>query len=93
MSREKTGFRDTLAALNEMFPDQVALNRTQVAQALGVNRTTDKSASEVRKMKYAVPAILFLLNDELFSVIALTIMVLMFLADCWNAKDKYKEDA
>lgn len=40
MSREKTGFRDTLAALNELFPNQVALNRTQVAQALGVNRTT-----------------------------------------------------
>lgn len=44
-------------------------------------------------MKYLAPAILFLLNDELFSVIALTVMVLMFLADCWNAKDKYKEDA
>lgn len=40
MSREKTGFRDTLALLNELFPDQIALNRTQVAKALGVNRTT-----------------------------------------------------
>ena len=40
MSREKAGFRDTLAALNELFPDQIALNRTQVAKALGVNRTT-----------------------------------------------------
>lgn len=44
-------------------------------------------------MKYLAPAILFLLNDELFSVITLTVMVLMFLADCWNAKDKYKEGA
>lgn len=43
-------------------------------------------------MKYAAPAILFLLNDELFSVIALTIMVLMFLADCWNAKNKQYEE-
>lgn len=42
-------------------------------------------------MKYLAPAILFLLNDELFSVVALLIMMLMFLADCWNAKNKYKE--
>ena len=40
MSREKSGFRDTLALLNELFPNQIALNRTQVASALGVNRTT-----------------------------------------------------
>ena len=40
MSREKTGFRDTMASLNEMFPDQIALNRSQVAKALGVNRST-----------------------------------------------------
>ena len=40
MSREKSGFRDTMALLNEMFPDQIALNRTQVATALGVNRST-----------------------------------------------------
>lgn len=40
MSREKSGFRDTIAMLNELFPNQIALNRTQVASALGVNRTT-----------------------------------------------------
>lgn len=43
-------------------------------------------------MKYLAPAILFLLNDELFSMIALTIMILMFLADCWNAKNKKYEE-
>ena len=37
-------------------------------------------------MKYAIPAILFLFNDELASVVALTIMVLIFAADLWNAK-------
>lgn len=40
MSREKTGMRDVLAQLNEMFPDQGALNQKEVAQFLGVNRTT-----------------------------------------------------
>ena len=40
MSREKSGFRDTIAMLNELYPNQIALNRTQVAKALGVNRTT-----------------------------------------------------
>ena len=43
-------------------------------------------------MKYAIPAILFLFNDELFSVISLVIMMLLFLADCWNAKQKQYEE-
>lgn len=40
MSREKAGYRDVLAQLNEMFPDQGALNQKEVALFLGVNRTT-----------------------------------------------------
>ena len=40
MSREKMGMRDVLEQLNEMFPDQGALNQKEVAQFLGVNRTT-----------------------------------------------------
>ena len=40
MSREKQGFRDTIAQLNEMFPDKGALSRKDVAKFMGVNRTT-----------------------------------------------------
>ena len=40
MSREKAGFRDIIAALNDMFPDQGMLGKGEVAQFLGVNRTT-----------------------------------------------------
>lgn len=40
MSREKAGFRDTIALLNEMFPDKGMLNKGEVARFLGVNRTT-----------------------------------------------------
>lgn len=43
MSREKAGFRDTIAQLNEMFPDQGMLNQTEVAQFLGVERRTVKN--------------------------------------------------
>lgn len=40
MSREKNGFRDTMAALNEMFPDQGMLGKSEVAKFMGVDRTT-----------------------------------------------------
>lgn len=40
MSREKAGFRDTIAALDAMFPDQGMLNVSEVARFMGVNRTT-----------------------------------------------------
>ena len=40
MSREKQGFRDTIAALNEMFPDQGMLNKTEAARFLGVDSRT-----------------------------------------------------
>ena len=40
MSREKQGYRDTIAALNDMFPDKGCLTRADVARYLGVNRST-----------------------------------------------------
>ena len=40
MGREKTGFRDTMAALNEMFPDQITLGKAEIAAAYGVHVTT-----------------------------------------------------
>ena len=33
-------------------------------------------------MKYAVVALLFLLGNEIFSLIALNVLVVMFLGDC-----------
>lgn len=40
MSREKAGFRDTIAQLNEMFPDQGMLNLSETAKFLGVHPCT-----------------------------------------------------
>jgi hypothetical protein len=41
VSREKQGFREVLAALNEMFPDKGMLKRSDVARFLGRSvRTT-----------------------------------------------------
>ena len=40
MSREKQGFRDTIASLNEMFPDQGMLSKGEVARFLGVSTKT-----------------------------------------------------
>lgn len=40
MSKEKQSFRDTIAALNEMFPDQEMLNKTETARFLGVHPKT-----------------------------------------------------
>jgi len=36
MSREKEGYRDNIAMLNERFPDKDALTRADVAAVLGV---------------------------------------------------------
>ena len=40
MGREKAGFRDTIAALNEKFPDQGMLGKSEVARFMGVNIST-----------------------------------------------------
>lgn len=40
MSREKQGYRDTIISLNEMFPDQGMLNKTETAKFLGISTRT-----------------------------------------------------
>lgn len=40
MSREKAGFRETVAALNDMYPDQGMLSRAEIARFFGVHVTT-----------------------------------------------------
>lgn len=40
MPREKKGYRDTLANLNEMFPSQGVLNKSETAVFLGVSQHT-----------------------------------------------------
>ena len=40
MPREKAGFRDTIAQLNEMFPDKGMLGQNEVALFLGVSPRT-----------------------------------------------------
>lgn len=40
MSREKQGYHDTIAQLNEMFPDKGMLTRADVAKFMGVSRAT-----------------------------------------------------
>lgn len=42
-------------------------------------------------MKYAIPFLMFLANDELVSVIALTILTIVFVADVWKAR--FERDA
>ena len=44
-------------------------------------------------MKYLIPCLLFLANDECFSALALVIMAGMFLVDCWMARPRYGEEA
>lgn len=40
MSREKAGFHDNMALLNEMFPGKGMLNQKEAAQFIGCHRTT-----------------------------------------------------
>lgn len=40
MSREKQGYRDTIAMLNDMYPNQGMLNKAEVAKFMGVDRST-----------------------------------------------------
>lgn len=47
MSREKEGFRDNIAMLNERFPDKDALTRADVAEVLGVT-TRSRVLSRIR---------------------------------------------
>ena len=40
MGREKQGFRDTMAQINEAFPEQGTLNKSEVAAFMGVSLRT-----------------------------------------------------
>ena len=40
MPREKAGYRDTIALLNERYPDYDLLNKQEVARFLGVSDRT-----------------------------------------------------
>ena len=42
MAREKEGFRDCIALLNERFPDKDMLNIAEVMQFCGISRNTAK---------------------------------------------------
>ena len=40
MSREKQGYRETMAELNAMYPDQGMLGKSEVARFMGVSVKT-----------------------------------------------------
>lgn len=40
-------------------------------------------------MRYLIPSLLFLANDEAISLLALLILFVVFAADCWRARWKY----
>lgn len=40
MGREKAGYRDTIAELNRLFPEQGMLSKAEAAQFLGVSVKT-----------------------------------------------------
>ena len=42
MAREKEGFRDCIAMLNERFPDKDMLNIAEVMEFCGISRNTAK---------------------------------------------------
>lgn len=42
MPREKNGYRDTIALLNERFPDKDMLNVAEVMEFCGISRNTAK---------------------------------------------------
>lgn len=41
-------------------------------------------------MRYIFPALLFLANDEVFSALALLIIMGVFLADCWRSHEEVR---
>lgn len=48
MSREKEGFHDNVAALNEMFPDKGMLTKSDVARFMGAS--LDKAVQDYNLM-------------------------------------------
>ena len=55
MSREKQGFRDTIAALNEMFPDHGMLGKTEIAKFAGVDVRTVSRWVKDGKLQLGTP--------------------------------------
>ena len=53
--REKRGFRDTMAQLNDMFPDQGAVGRQEIAKFYGVHVTTVDRWVRAGKIKIQTP--------------------------------------
>ena len=41
-------------------------------------------------MKYLIPCALFLLNNEVFSWLALLILMGVFLVDCWRSHEEVR---
>ena len=48
--REKQGYREQLAHLNEMHPGRVALNVSETAKALGIDRRTVLRLIETKRL-------------------------------------------
>ena len=42
-------------------------------------------------MKYLIPCVLFLLNTEVISWLALLILMGVFMADCWRSHEEVRE--
>jgi len=55
MPREKQGFRDTMASLNEMFPEQGMLGKSEVARFAGVAPKTVERWIKAGKLNMSTP--------------------------------------
>lgn len=41
-------------------------------------------------MRYIMPCLLFLANDEVISMLALVIVMVIFLLDCWKSHEEVR---
>lgn len=48
--REKDGYRDQLARLNELYPNRVTLSVSETAKALGIDRRTVVRLIDAKKL-------------------------------------------
>lgn len=55
MSREKQGFRDTMAELNAAFPDQGMVGRKEIAAFAGVHPSTVDRWIKAGKLRMQTP--------------------------------------
>ena len=47
MAREFEGYRETVAMIREIFPDRIALTRTETAKILGCSERTVQRKTEI----------------------------------------------